>query len=115
MSESQKDKYINDQKYYERIGQGLGKEYEDRKKAEKKAEIEKRIIEKQGGIEFVTAKKKHLVHTRKKQIKKWKEDERPEIIRSLTTRKKGKVGTSKVGNVIHSFLYPVKKRKKARW
>jgi ribosomal protein L37AE/L43A len=33
----------------------------------------------------------------------------------LIIREKGKLGTSPIGNLIHSVLYPVKPRKTGRW
>jgi hypothetical protein len=64
---------------------------------------------------YAKEKFKYLRHKRKQDIERWKVRERPAVVRWATTRKKGKLGTSRVGNVIHSILYPVKPRKKRRW
>ena len=81
-------------------------------KALKKKQKAQASIDKAGGIVYVKAKRKHLKYKRKQQIKKWHDEETtPKSFR----RKKGKIGTSPVGNVIHSVLYPMKPKKKGRW
>ena len=84
----------------------------EQEKALKKKQKAQASIDKAGGIVYVKAKRKHLKYKRKQQIKKWKtEEETPKAFR----QKKGKIGTSPVGNVIHSVLYPMKPKKKGRW
>jgi hypothetical protein len=64
---------------------------------------------------YAKKKFKYLRHKRKKDIERWAVRERPEVVKWATTRRKGKLGTSRVGGVIHSILYPIKPRKKRRW
>lgn len=95
--------------------QRLDEQEKQRKQAEKelvKKQKAQERIDKAGGVVYVKAKRKHFKYKRKHQVIKWKvEEETPKAFR----RKKGKVGTSSVGNVIHSLLYPVKPKKKGRW
>ena len=91
----------------------------ENEKALKKRMVAQAKINKAGGAEYVRAKSGHLRIKRRKQIKQWNQeaafDRRPEFIQNITKRKKGKRGTSKVGNVIHSLLYPVQPRGHKRW
>jgi hypothetical protein len=95
--------------------QRLNEQEKQRKQAEKELTKKQKAqakIDKAGGIVYVKAKRKHLKYKRKQQIKKWHDEETtPKAFR----RKKGKIGTSPVGNVIHSVLYPLKPKKKGRW
>lgn len=97
-------------------------------KAEKaiaKAQAKKRAIQDKinkeygstGALEkYTRAKLKHKVATRKRQVRKWKkEDEFSPQVTYLVTKKKGKRGTSPIGNVIHKALYPMKRNKRGRW
>jgi hypothetical protein len=119
MPESEKDEYI---RYTQSIINDDIEFKKQQKKAlidKKKADTEKRIIEKQGGIEYIIAKKGHLKIKRKKQMKQWKQgssfDKRKPIIQAITKRKKGKLNSSIVGMGITKVLYPIKPKKKGRW
>jgi hypothetical protein len=85
-------------------------------KALKKKETAQARIEKMGGAKFVKAKEKHVKFKHKRLIRKWKkEDEFSPQVTYLVTKRKGKRGTSPIGNVFHKALYPIKHRKKGRW
>jgi len=102
--------------------QRLDEQEKQRKQVEKeliKKQKAQAKIDKVGGTEYVTAKLGHLKIKRKKEMRKWKLEKkfnkRPLFIQNITKRKKGKRGTSDVGNVLHSMLYPVQPRRHKRW
>lgn len=84
--------------------------------AERKRLAAQARINKMGGIKYVTAKGKHLKHVHKRKIRQWKkEDEFSPQVTYLVTKKKGKRGTSPIGNVLHKMMYPVHPKKRGRW
>jgi hypothetical protein len=95
--------------------QRLNEQEKERKKAEKELAKKQKAqakIDKAGGIVYVKAKSRHLKRKRKAQIKKWHDEE---TTPKWARRRKGKRGTSPLGNVIHGVLYPMRPRKKGRW
>ena len=88
------------------------------KEQEKQRKVQEKI-NKAGGVEFLAAKGKALGRKRKKQMRKWKGeasfDKRPQVIQTLTKRKKGKRNSSIVASGITKILYPVKPKKSGRW
>lgn len=89
------------------------------KSREGKKELKAYRKERKEKTEFDIAKHEHKRVVRKKKIRKWKREaefeKRPVIIQTLTKRKKGKRGTSPIGQAAHKVLFPVKPLKKHRW